>query len=118
MNKQAFADIESINVRVEERRLGVAGHGNWRVHEFSGLDAIPAQLRGAFDRGAAPKAHVVPLEAKVREVYQRRGTTCLLEDSYQVPDGSASDSMATVLRTITISLAYRRPARLALPRAA
>jgi hypothetical protein len=108
MNKQAFADIGTVNVRVEERRLGVKGHGNWRVHEFTGLDAIPATLRGAFDRGEVPKALVLPLEAKVREAYQMRKAISRFEDSYQVPCSDTPDRMATVLRTVTITLAYRR----------
>lgn len=117
MNRQTFADIESIKVRVEERRAGVKGPGNWRVHEFSGFDAIPARLRAAFARRETAEAGTLPLEQKIRELYQRRKELMRFEEPYEVRGPDGSETAVTVARTVTISVRYRQP-RVATRRAA
>lgn len=100
MNRPAFPDIATIHVRVEERRLGVRGAGNWRVYEFTGIDAIPGHLDSAFG-GAA-----LPIQCHVNEVYLRRRAHGHLEDSYEVAIGQG-DRSASVSRSLTISVRYR-----------
>ncbi|HYF35980.1 MAG TPA: hypothetical protein VD994_11865 [Prosthecobacter sp.] len=112
MNRQAFADIESIKVRVEERRMGVRGHGNWRVHEFSGFDAIPARLQPSFKPREGVEAPGLALDVKIRELYQRRKQEGLFEDAYEVPSGDAEKTLP-VARTVTVSLRYRQSRELA-----
>ena len=111
MNRQAFADIEKIRVRVEERRVGVKGPGNWRVHEFSGFDAIPARLRAAFARRDEGEAGALALDAKIRELYLRRKQEGRFEEPYEAP-GADAETPVKVERTVTISLGYRQPKRI------
>lgn len=102
-----FLHLKSIRVIVEERRLGgIAHRGDWRIHEYSGLEAIPEPLRPAF---ASPGTNAsLDLLELVRQAYASRRNECRFEAEYR--DGAGCDKR-TVLRTIFVHLNYQTSLR-------
>jgi hypothetical protein len=105
-----FPHLKSLRVIVEERRQErralETGGGNWRTHEYSGLEAVPETLRPAFASPGTSAA--VDLLRLIREAYNGHRTDLQVAADYQ--DGTGCDK-APVTRIITLHLTYRGPAR-------
>jgi hypothetical protein len=103
-----FPHLKSLKVIVEERRQEkppyAAGRGNWRTHEYSGLEAVPETLRPAF---ASPgTSATLDLLRLIREAYTGGRTEWQVAADYA--DGTGCDR-TPVSRLITLRLAYRNP---------
>ena len=117
MNRLAFAEIETIHVRVEERRLWSKGTGNWRVYEYTGLDAIPAIVEPAFGVRDGTSTNVLVIQDLIQEMYQSRTQFSRFEVPYEValPDGD--QAVTVVSRNLVIAVRYR-PLEMRMPKAA
>ena len=113
MDSIALEQVAMINVRVEERRLGVIGGANWRVHEFSGIEAVPWRVVASFGTPAERTTHALELLARIRDLQQNQRFHASFTEDYMATTGS---KRTMVERTLTISIRQRaqdRPRRLA-----